>query len=1124
MNQELTRLRASLAALVVCVLLGLLPLSAQEITGNIIGTVSDASGAAVANAKVKVTSTAQNVVVRSLVTNEAGYYSATLLPVGLYAVTAEVPGFKKATQSSIELNVNEKLTVNLKLEIGDVTQEVTVAAISNQVELQSAQQSGLISGTQVRELALNNRHFAQLLALQPGVSSNLSDSIYIGSTNPTGGNNLVGFSVNGARQSQNSWTIDGADNVDRGSNITIQQYPSIDAIEEMKIVRTPYSSEFGRSGGGQISVVTKSGTNSLHGTVYEFLRNDKLNANNFFNNFNSVARPPLRYNDFGYTVGGPVYIPKVHDGRNQTFFFFSQEIRRVINYNASNVQVPTLDERQGTFANPVCLATSADGATCTQTGTKIANINPIAQQYITDIFSKLPAPTNGNNLAVPLRGVFNGRQEIIKVDHNFGQKLMLSGRFLHDKIPTTEPGGLFTNAFVPGVSTTQTDSPGRSLVIRGTSAITPTTFNEAGWAWSRGGIFSHPVGLAARANSPDINPKLVYPGNPERIPGLAFTGGLSTITSYGPYDNFSYNHSIFDNVSKIHGRHTMKFGASMNIYRKNENQLADNSGAFSFSNTPRPGTNVTLQQSWANFLLGNVATFSQTSTDLTADIRSKAYEAYFQDDIRVTARLTLNIGVRYSNFRQPTDNNGLLTNFDPALFDPAKAFRIDPATGNRIAGTGDPLNGVVTGGTTSRFGDKVAHENNHDFAPRFGFAWDPIGDGKTSVRGGYGMFYDTTLVGTLEQNIGANPTTTFTSLSIANTRLENPSAGAPVVSLAPATLRGWDVNYQTPYIQQWSFDIQRQLPADSIFTIGYTGSKGTNLLGIIDLNQVRPGAAAAAGLVPANGYITSAIRPRLNALRPYQGYNAINGLQTWFNSNYNGLQTSFQKRFGKSGTFNLAYTWSKSLTDNGSDRSNAPQNSYDWKSDYALSPLDRKHIFTASYVYPLPFMSHKRSVAAYILGHWEFSGIVTYNSGLPLNVTSSLGNDPGGLGSVNNASSAAGGRPDAIGDPFSGSDLGTIYKWFNTAAFAEVPVGQYRPGNVGRSVISSPGIVKWDCSIFKQIPLGERVKFQIRGEAFNVLNHANFNAPTTALGNANFGKILGARDPRNIQLGAKLTF
>ena len=796
----------------------------------------------------------------------------------------------------------------------------------------------------------------------------------------------------------------------------------------------------------------------------------------------------------------------------------------MINYNASNVQVPTLDERQGTFANPVCLATSADGATCTQTGTKIANINPIAQQYITDIFSKLPAPTNGNNLAVPLRGVFNGRQEIIKVDHNFGQKLMLSGRFLHDKIPTTEPGGLFTNAFVPGVSTTQTDSPGRSLVIRGTSAITPTTFNEAGWAWSRGGIFSHPVGLAARANSPDINPKLVYPGNPERIPGLAFTGGLSTITSYGPYDNFSYNHSIFDNVSKIHGRHTMKFGASMNIYRKNENQLADNSGAFSFSNTPRPGTNVTLQQSWANFLLGNVATFSQTSTDLTADIRSKAYEAYFQDDIRVTARLTLNIGVRYSNFRQPTDNNGLLTNFDPALFDPAKAFRIDPATGNRIAGTGDPLNGVVTGGTTSRFGDKVAHENNHDFAPRFGFAWDPIGDGKTSVRGGYGMFYDTTLVGTLEQNIGANPTTTFTSLSIANTRLENPSAGAPVVSLAPATLRGWDVNYQTPYIQQWSFDIQRQLPADSIFTIGYTGSKGTNLLGIIDLNQVRPGAAAAAGLVPANGYITSAIRPRLNALRPYQGYNAINGLQTWFNSNYNGLQTSFQKRFGKSGTFNLAYTWSKSLTDNGSDRSNAPQNSYDWKSDYALSPLDRKHIFTASYVYPLPFMSHKRSVAAYILGHWEFSGIVTYNSGLPLNVTSSLGNDPGGLGSVNNASSAAGGRPDAIGDPFSGSDLGTIYKWFNTAAFAEVPVGQYRPGNVGRSVISSPGIVKWDCSIFKQIPLGERVKFQIRGEAFNVLNHANFNAPTTALGNANFGKILGARDPRNIQLGAKLTF
>ncbi len=1126
--------RAAAFWLLACLLIITTPLAAQEITGNIYGTVTDSSGAAVVNAKIIVNSAAQGPGFRTLKTNEAGAFAVTFLPAGTYSISVEAQGFKKSTQANLVVNINDKLTANFSLQVGDVAQEVTVQANANQVELQSAQQSGLISGTQVRELSLNNRHFAQLLALQPGVVSNISDSIYVGTTNPTGGSNTVSFSVNGTRQSQNNFTVDGADNVDRGSNITIQQYPSIDAIEEMKIVRTPYSSEFGRAGGGQISVVTKSGTNDFHGTAYEFFRNDKLNANNFFNNFNSVnviagkaTRPPLRYNDFGYTVGGPVLIPKLYNGKNKTFFFFSQEYRRVINYNASTVSVPTLEERKGNFLNPVCTAFSADGATCTGTGTTIATINPVAASYIKDIFSKLPAPQNGNNLFVPLRGVFNARQEIYKIDHNFGAKLQLSGRFLHDSIPTIEPGGLFTNNFLPGVATTQTDSPGRSLVIRGTSALTPSFFNEAGWAWSRGGIFSHPTGLIARSNSPDINPTLLYPGNPDRIPTIGFSGGLTGISSFGPYDNFSYNHSFFDNMTKTLGRHTLKFGASYNRYRKNENQLADNAGSFSFSNSPRPATGpaVTLQQSWANFLLGNVSTFSQTSKDLTADIRSNAFEAYVQDDFKLLSNLTINIGIRYSNFRQPYEFNSILTNFDPASYDPSKAFKIDPATGNRIAGTGDPFNGIVQGGKNSRFADAVAQQNNLNFAPRFGFAWDPFKTGKTSVRGGYGLFFDTTLVGSLEQNLGANPTATFANTSIANTRFENPSAGSPVVSLAPpAALREWDVNYKTPYNQQWSFEIQRELPGDTIVSIGYVGTKGTHLPGIIDINQVRPGVAAAAGLVPASGYINAAVRPRLNALRPYLGYNAINAILTQFNANYHGLQTNLQKRLGKAGNLGASYTWSKAITDNGSDRSNAPQNTYNWGADRALSPLDRRHVFTASYVYPLPKLTNSNGFVRNTLGGWELSGIVTYNSGLPVTVTSALGNDPGGLGSANNGGSAAGVRPDAIGDPYSGSDIGTIYKWYNIAAFAEVPQGQYRPGNAGRSVITAPGIVKWDSSIFKSFVIKERMRFQLRGEAFNVLNHANFNAPTASLGNVNNGRILGARDPRNIQIGAKFVF
>jgi hypothetical protein len=1098
------------------------PAAGQEVTGNITGTVTDSSGAAVVNARVEVKATERGQVVRSLQTNTEGLYSATLLPVGRYSVTVQANGFRRAIRADIEINANVKYTADFQLQVGDITQEITVEAAAAQVELQTSQQSGLISGTQVRELALNNRHFAQLVTLQPGVSSNLSDSAYLGTTNPSGGNNLVAVAVNGARQSQNNWTVDGADNVDRGSNITIQQYPSIDAIEEIKIVRTPYSAEFGRSGGGQISVITKSGTNTLHGSAYEFFRNDKLNANNFFSNRNMVARPPLRYNDFGYTVGGPVVLPRLYNGKNRTFFFFSQEFRRVINYNAQNVQVPTADERQGIFANPVCVAVS--GSACSETATQITNINPVARTYIQDIYSKVPLPTSGNNLYVPLRGVFNARQEIIRIDHNLSEKLAVSGRYLHDSIPTTEPAGLFTNNYTPGVATTSTNSPGRSLVIRVTSPLSATFYNEAGWAWSRGAIVSEPVGLAAKVNSPNINPTLVYPGNPARVSTIAFTGGFSGVSSYGPYNNFSYNHSIFDNVTKVWGRHTLKFGGQLHIYRKNENQLADNAGGFSFTNSPRPAANVVAQQAWANFLLGNVSNFTQVSQDLTADLRAKTIEFYVQDDIRVRSNLTVNIGLRYSNFRQPTDAQGLLTNFVPGLYSLSSAFDINPANGNRIAGAGDPFNGVIQGGKNSPFGDAVAKQNNRDFAPRIGVAWDPFKDGKTSIRAGYGMFYDATLVGPFETNIGTNPTSSFTSIAIANTRFENPSAGSPTVSLAPTNLRAWDPGYKDPYLQRWSLDVQRQVWNDALFSIGYVGSKGSHLIGIVDINQVPPGMAAAAGLVPTTGYINSAVRPRLNALRPYRGFNAINMIYSGYNSNYHALQATFNKRMGKSGTVAFSYTWSKNLTDNGSDRSNAPQNSYDWAAEYGLATLDRRHVLTASYVYPLPFFEGQRGALGYVLGGWELSGIVTWNTGLPVTVTSSLGNDPGGMGSANNSSSLAGVRPDAVGDPWAGDGLHTIDKWFNTAAFAEVPKGVYRPGNSGRSVIEAPGIARWDFSLFKQIPVKERVKFQLRGEAFNVLNHASFNAPTVALGNANFGKILGARDPRQIQLAAKIVF
>jgi len=1113
----------ALAALVFAVAA---PLSAQEVTGNILGRITDSSDSVVANATITVVNTQQGVTLRSLKTDDSGDYAATFLPVGVYSVTVEAKGFKKTTRTGIELTADQKYTADFKMEVGDVSQQVTVVATPEQVELQNAQASGLISGTQVRELALNNRQFAQLLVLQPGVVSNLSDQMYMGATNPTGGQNIVGISVNGLRQSQNNWTLDGADLLDRGANITLQQYPSIDAIEEIKMVRSPYSAENGRSGGAQVSLVTRNGTNELHGSAYEFLRNDAFNANNFFNNLNGVARPALRYNDFGYTLGGPVVLPHIYRGKDKTFFFFSEEFRRVINYNGSTVTIPTAAELQGNFPNPVCIGFSADGATCTQQATSIPQslISQTAKSYVQDVFSKIPPPTAGNNLFAPVRGIFNARQEIVRVDHNLSEKTNIYARYLHDAIPTTEPAGYGTNIFTPGVATTQTNSPGWSFVVRVTNTLSPTLVNEAGYTLAKGGIFSSPVGLMSTALSPDVKANLVYPGNPARIPSLAFTGGLTSLSSFGPYTTYSYDHSIFDNLTKTVGRHTVKAGAVLFLYTKIENQLADNSGSFSFANTPRPNANVTLEQGFANFLLGNVASYTQNSKDLTAHFRAVQIEGYVQDDYRIRPNLTLNAGLRYSNFRQPTDSNNLLTNFDPALFNPANAFKIDPATGNRIAGAGDPFNGIITGNVNSPFGAAVARQPNLDFAPRFGFAWDPFGKGNMSVRGGYGIFYDSVLVGSLEQNLGANPTPTFTSTTIANTKLDNLSAGSPVVSLAPPSPRGWDPGYKDPYAQQWNIEIQQHLRGDVLASISYVGTKATHLIGVVDINQVPAGAAAAAGLVPAGGYINSAIRPRLNALRPYLGYNAVNMIETAFDSNYNGLQANLTKRFSAAGTINASYTFSKCITDNASDRSNAPQNAYNFKGDRGLCVIDRRHVLITSYVYPLPFLTNSHNLVGQVAGGWQLSGIVTWNTGLPVTVSDGTGVDPGGLGSVNNATSAAGGRPDQIGNPNSGGAQ-TIYQWFNTAAFAEVPVGVNRPGNAGRYTIEGPPLTRWDFSLFKQFSLPkERARLQLRGEFFNILNHTNFSNPNASFGTVNFGKVLSSHDPRQIQVAAKLTF
>ena len=1098
---------------------------AQEVTASIVGTVTDPSGAFVPHASISVTNTDKNAVIRSLTTNESGSFNAPFLPVGNYSVSIELQGFKKYTQTGIILNVNDRIAVNAALEVGAITDAISVVANPVAVDTQTATNGTVVNGTQIRELQLSNRNFLQLVTLTPGVSqSNNNDTLFIGISNPSGSVATIPVSINGGRPSQSAWIVDGADILDRGSNLTLTNYPSVEAIEEFKVLRGQYSAEFGRAATGQVNIITRSGGNQFHGSAYEFFRNEKLNANNFFNNSSGVTRPPLRYNNFGWSLGGPVWIPKLYDGRKlKTFFFFSEEWRRQVTNATVPSALPSASQKNGVFNTPVCIAFNGSGD-CAQTGTQVPNVSPTAAAYIKDIFNKIP---NGLGDGNPVYNIFNGRynyrQELFKIDQIFSDRFSLWARYINDSIPTTEPGGLFTGLTVPGVGSTTTNSPGQGWAVRATYTFTPTLVNEIGYTWSHGDIISTPTGLISGKLSPDIRPKLVYQSTFGRVPGLNFDSGFDGIGGFGPYFDPSHNHNIFDNLTKIIGKHNLKTGFAFNWYRKKENQISDNVGGFSFDGNGAPDSSDqgVANQNWANFLLGRALSFSQAQRDLVTDLRSSQYEFYVQDDWRVRPTLTFNVGVRYGVYLNPTSPEKLLTNFDPGLYDPAKAPKVDPQTGLLVAGTGEPGNGIINGSVNSPFGDRVQNSDKKTWAPRIGVAWDPFGTGKTAIRSGYGIAYDIPTIGIWQDNIGTNPPYA-NGVSIKNTSLDNASAGVADANLSPVPLQATPLPYHQPYVQQWSFDVQREISPGFILQAGYYGAKGTHLIGLTDLNLLRAGQLISAGLLAPGQALTSRNYGRVAAQRPYQGYGQIAAIESAFNSSYNSLQVAAKKQFGGRSQVSIAYTWAKTLTDAQTDRSSGFQDPHNTRLDRGLASFSREHDFSANYVYDLPFFRSSTRLVKATLGGWQLSGIFSAATGLPLTVSVSRSSDPAGIGFGLDTGPTSS-RPDRIGDPNAISER-TVRHWFNTAAFAKVPAGVVRPGNSPRGAVIGPGFWRVDQSLFKNFKMTERVNLQIRGEAFNLFNHTNFAGLSTNSSSSAFGRVTTVRDPRQMQLGVKLEF
>jgi Carboxypeptidase regulatory-like domain/TonB-dependent Receptor Plug Domain len=1105
---------------------------AQELAATLTGTVTDPSGALVAGATLVVHSQDTGADVRTVTTSGAGGFNITNIPAGRYTVTVNQSGFQTFVARDVVLNVAEKHSLNVELKAGQVSERVEVTAENTPIQTTTAEESGTVTGDQVRELALSNRNFEQLVLLQPGVSNQLGDKPGFGLSSNTE------ISINGARTGANNWTVDGADINDSGSNGTLLNTPGIDAIQEFTLERSNYDASFGRSGGGQIVVATKTGTNQFHGSAYEFNRNNFYNANTFAARANIAAggswadnkTPVERYNDYGFTIGGPLFIPKVfRPAKDKTFFFWSEEWRKASTPGTNTISVPTAAELGGVFAAPIPVAPAG----CVTTVGGNSTISPTcfsknATVYLNAFMAANPANANGLS-ATNFSQLNNFRQDIIRLDQNVGEKVRLYARYLQDSVPQNFPFGLWGAANYPGVETTSLNAPGRNLVINATATLSPKIVNEVEFVDAWGAINS--VLTNAIADSPAFTSKLTglttYQDPYGRAPNVSFGSGAAGLTNTSaPYFERNKDKNIFDNLSIQHGNHTIRTGLTAMWMTKTEN---GDSGAATFNFSKANGN-----PEFANFLLGQSDGYTQQSHDTIPYLHYVNFEAYVQDDWKVSRKLTLNLGVRYSFFPSPSDSNNTLLNFDPRAFNPASAPAIDPATGKMVAGNNAATyaNGLIFPrgaacaaaqaigplASCSPYGSLVNPNSNNNWGPRIGLAYDPFGDGKWAIRAGYGLFYDRTLNGIWEQNAFNDPplvqTSTINNNGTSSVNLfdnvANGTAGAAPLGPSSLTVTGTPT-FKVPSYQDYNVSVQHELMRNTVMEVGYVGTKGTHLLGDININQPTVADRLANPTVDAN------------ALVPFAGYQAIVSRAPIFTSNYNSLQVSLNRRFTQGLTLGVAYTWSKLLTTNPQDRSLGAADSYNVKGDYGLSTLNTPQILVVSYVYDLPFYKNDRSVIGHLLGGWEISGITNFQSGQSTTVTQGLvdpfasgANNKSGLNLARGATAQI--RTDLIGDPHGPK---TAAEFFNTAAFTAA-VGHFgteRPGTV-----LGPGFQLWDISLIKNISFGERAGLQLRLETFNAFNHGSPNGINTDIGSGAFGSISGWHDPRTVQIGAKFKF
>lgn len=1065
----------------------LLPFSAPAQTTNasIVGAIKDPAGAVLPNVTVTVINTATNAV-RTTNSDNEGNYNLSNLPIGTYQVTAELVGFKRSVLNPIQLVVNQTARLDIQLEAGDVSEQVNVETSSPLIESETSTVGQVIENQTIVQLPLNGRNFIRLGSLIPGTNEGAPGASVVRSRQ--GG---VALTSNGQRAEYNNFTLDGVDNNETLFGVAVV-VPSIDAIQEFKVQTANYSAEFGRGAGANVNVAIKSGTNKLSGTVYEFVRNDKFDARNPF----ATTKNPLRRNQFGFSVGGPVILPRFGEGgpafinlQNRTFFFVNYEALIERRGFTTLTNVPTVAQRNGIFSSTI--TDPATGLPFAGNTIPAGRINPISRRILELILQSNSTGTTNYNFSSS--NPTDNRQVNLRIDHRLTDKDQLFGRY-------SQTSSEDLNRAI-NLNGQQTNINTKGAVVSYSRIISPKAVNDFRVGYQSYDFELFPDGYgtngAAALGLPSFISDEVFNRYPTvLISGQAnFGGGISN-----PLLRGEKTYQAIDNFSLSLGKHTLKFGGDLRYYQANNFQPQFPTGEYTFNGT-RTGNSV------ADFLLGlpsQQRLLNTTGFDTTR-IRNWRTDLFVQDDFQFSNRLTVNLGLRWERDGAWTERDDRFAYFDPRSGQVVYPDGL-PSSLRTILQAFQTANANNPNAYKFRFEDVDALRpaQNHQFAPRIGFAFRPFADNKTVIRAAFGIFWGQPIA-----NVYLNEAFTPPPFSLNQTVTAAGQQFGVFPGVTPQTLVPLNPSFFTlvpdefknSYVQQWNVGIEREIGFNTALKVSYVGSRGLHLERRYDYNAGAPSTT-----------------PITVARRPYPQFNSIQIQESSASSSYHSLQVGAERRFAQGLLFLAGYTYAKSIDDTstwlglGGQESQFPQNPRNLRAERGRSGFDLRHRFTLSTVYELPFRSENKGLDL-LIGGYQVSGILTLRTGYPFSVIA--GNtDTANITGTGTANS----RLNVISDPFANVPAGFF---FNPAAFARPAAGTF--GSSGRNAFSGPGAQQLDFSVLKVLRFSERFSVQLRGEAFNVLNHPTFAIPVNDITNANFGKILSA-DNRELQLGIKFLF